>query len=72
MNTTSTIIGIIAGILAIVGFIPLMGYLNWAALFLTILGITLGLFDTKTTGITLNFLVLVVALLRLFMAGGII
>jgi len=72
MDTTSTVIGLIAGILAIIGFIPIMGYLNWAALFLTILGITLGLYATKTTGISTNFVVLVVAVLRLFMGGGII
>lgn len=72
MNTTSTVIGVIAAILAIIGFIPLMGFLNWAALFLTVLGITLGLYATKTTGITVNFLVLLVAVLRLFMGGGII
>jgi hypothetical protein len=72
MNATSTVVGMVAGILAILGFVPLLGYLNWVALFLTILGITLGLYAVKSTGITVNFVVLVVAVLRLLMGGGIV
>ena len=70
MNTVSKIIGIIALILMILGLLPFLGWINWLVILLSILGIVLGVFGKNNKGLLLNGIVLIVAIIRLFIGGG--
>lgn len=72
MNVISTLIGIAALIAALVAFIPLLGWLNWLVIPVVAVGLVLGLLSDKTTGRNINIAVLVIAMFRLFIGGGII
>ena len=73
MNLISTIIGLFALALGLIGIFPQMAWLTWLMLFISLLGMVFGLFDKeKTNGITINFLVIVFALFRLYLHGGIV
>ena len=71
MNAISTIIGLMALIIALVGFIPLLGWLNWFAIPLAVVGLVLGLLSRKTSGRYINLVVLALAIIRLTLGGGI-
>ena len=72
MNVFSTIIGFVALILALVGFIPLLGWLNWFVIPLAVVGLVLGLLSQKTSGRNVNLVVLALAIIRLALGGGIL
>ena len=68
MNVMSVSIGMVALILALVGFLPLLGWLNW----LVIPAAVVGLLSQKTSGRNINLVVLALAVLRLALGGGIL
>jgi hypothetical protein len=72
MNVMSVIIGIMALIIALVGFIPLLGWLNWFVIPGTVVGLVLGLMSKKTSGRNINIVVLALAIIRLALGGGIL
>jgi hypothetical protein len=72
MNVISTIIGLMALIIALVGFIPLFGWLNWFAIPVAVVGLLLGLLSQKTSGRNINLVVLALAMIRLALGGGIL
>jgi hypothetical protein len=72
MNVCSTILGLMALIIALVGFIPLFGWLNWFAIPLAVVGLVLGLLSQKTSGRNVNLVVLALAIIRLALGGGIL
>ncbi len=72
MNVISVIIGVVALIIALVGFIPLLGWLNWLAIPIAVVGLIVGMFDTRTSGRNFNAVVLVLSIVRLFLGGGIL
>ena len=72
MNVCSTILGLIALTIALVGFIPLLGWLNWFAIPLAVVGLVLGLLSQKTSGRNVNLVVLALAIIRLALGGGIL
>jgi hypothetical protein len=72
MNVLSTIIGIMALIIALVGFIPLLGWLNWLAIPVAVVGLVLGLMSRETSGRNINLVVLALAAVRLGLGGGIL
>lgn len=72
MNLISIIIGFVALALAIVGLLPMLGWLNWLVLVLALLGAVIGIFAVKRTGLNLNLVVMIVAIFRLVIGGGII
>jgi hypothetical protein len=72
MNVLSTIIGIVALIIALVGFIPLLGWLNWFVIPLAVVGLVMGLMSRQTSGRNINLVVLVLAAVRLALGGGIL
>jgi hypothetical protein len=71
MNVISALIGILALIAALVAFIPLVGWLNWLVIPVAAVGLVLGLLSDRTTGRNINLAVLVIAMFRLFIGGGI-
>jgi hypothetical protein len=72
MNIFSTILGLMALAIALVGFIPLLGWLNWFAIPLAVVGLVLGLLSQKTSGRNVNLVVLALAIIRLALGGGIL
>ena len=71
-NTVSLIIGVVALLLAIIAFIPLLGWANWIIIPLAIVGLAFGAMSDRTSGRNLNIVVIAAALLRLWIGGGIL
>lgn len=59
-NLASLIIGAVALILAIVAFIPLLGWANWFIIPLAIIGAVVGMISRSTGGRNLNLFVIVI------------
>jgi hypothetical protein len=72
MNMISVIIGILALLGALVGFIPLLGWFNWLVIPLAVLGLVLGVVARENTGRNINLVVIVLAAFRLFLGGGLL
>jgi hypothetical protein len=72
MNIFSAIIGIGALLIALVGFIPFLGWLNWFAIPVAVVGLVLGLLSRETSGRNINLVVLALAVIRLALGGGIL
>jgi hypothetical protein len=71
-NVLSLIIGFVALLLAVVAFIPLLGWANWLIIPLAVIGAGLGMMSGGTAGRNLNLFVIVVGVFRLILGGGII
>jgi hypothetical protein len=71
-NVASLIIGFVALILAIVAFIPLLGWANWLIIPLAVIGAGVGMVSRGTSGRNLNLLVIVIGVVRLMLGGGIL
>lgn len=71
LNIVSILIGLTALLFAIPGLIPLLGWMNWLALPVGVVGLVVGVLSRKTAGRNLNIVVLVVAVVRLSLGGGI-
>jgi hypothetical protein len=72
MNLLSTLLGLGALLIALVGFIPLLGWLNWFAIPLAVVGLVFGLLSRKPSGRYVNLVVLALAIIRLALGGGIL
>ncbi len=71
-NLASLIIGIVALILAIIAFIPLLGWANWFIIPLAIIGAVVGMISRSTGGRNLNLFVILIGVVRLMLGGGIL
>ena len=71
-NLLSLIIGVVALLLAVIGFVPLLGWLNWFIIPIAIIGAGLGVISKSTSGRNLNLFVIVVGIVRLSIGGGIL
>ena len=71
LNIASLVIGVIALLLAIPAFIPLLGWANWFVIPVALVGLVVGVLSRKTSGRNLNLIVIVIAGLRLMLGGGI-
>lgn len=72
MNVFSIVLGILALIGALIGFIPLLGWLNWLVIPLAVVGLVFGLLAKENSGRNVNLVVLVLAVVRLSIGGGIL
>ncbi len=72
LNLVSLIIGALAFVLALVAFIPLLGWANWLIIPLAIIGAGVGMISGATSGRNLNLFVIVIGAIRLMLGGGII
>jgi len=72
MNIVSIVIGIVALLGALVGFIPLLGWFNWLVIPLAVVGLILGLIARENSGRNVSLVVLVLAIVRLSLGGGLI
>jgi hypothetical protein len=71
-NIVSLIIGFFALILAIVAFIPLLGWANWFIIPLAVIGAVVGMIGKSTAGRNLNLFVILIGVVRLSLGGGIL
>ena len=71
-NIASLIIGFVALILAVIAFIPLLGWANWFIIPLAIIGAVVGMISRSTAGRNLNLFVIVIGIVRLMLGGGIL
>ena len=71
-NLASLIIGVVALMLALVAFLPLLGWANWLIIPLAIIGAGVGMISRGTAGRNLNLFVIVIGVLRLMLGGGIL
>ena len=71
-NIVSLIIGFVALILAVIAFIPLLGWANWLIIPLAVIGAGVGMVSRSTAGRNLNIFVIVVGVIRLMIGGGIL
>ena len=72
LNLVSLIIGAVALLFAVVAFIPLLGWANWFIIPLAVIGAGIGMVARGTTGRNLNLFVILVAVVRLSIGGGIL
>jgi TRAP-type mannitol/chloroaromatic compound transport system permease small subunit len=72
LNISSIVIGVVALILAIFAFIPLLGWANWVIIPIAVVGLALGAMSDRTAGRNLNIVVIVIGVIRLMLGGGII
>lgn len=71
-NLLSLIIGVVTLILALVAFIPLLGWANWLIIPLAIVGAVIGMISRSSAGRNLNFFVILIGVVRLILGGGIL
>jgi hypothetical protein len=71
-NIASLIIGLVALVLAVVAFLPLLGWANWLIIPLAIIGAVIGMLSRGTAGRNLNLFVILVGVVRLMLGGGLL
>ena len=71
-NLVSLIIGAVSLLLAMIAFLPLLGWFNWFIIPLAIIGAGVGVVGSGTSGRNLNLFVIVIGVIRLMLGGGIL
>lgn len=71
-NVLSYIIGIISLVIVIPATIPFLGWANWIALPLIVIGLVIGQISSSDGGRNFCLVVLLIAAIRLMIGGGII
>jgi hypothetical protein len=71
-NLVSLIIGFVALILALVAFLPLLGWANWLIIPLAVIGAGIGMISRGNAGRNLNLFVIVIGIVRLILGHGIL
>ena len=72
LNLLSILFGIVSLIIVIPATIPLLGWANWVALPLIVIGVVLGQLSSSDSGRNFCLIVLLIAAVRLTLGGGII
>lgn len=74
LNLVSILIGLLALPFALVGVIPFpfVPMLNWIAFPIALVGAVIGMLSRSNSGRNLNFIVLLISGVRLFLTGGLI
>ena len=70
LNLISLFIGLGTLILALVAFIPLLGWANWVIIPMAVVGLAIGAMSSSNAGRNLNIVVIAVGALRLMLGGG--
>jgi hypothetical protein len=71
MQILSVLIGLACAVPMAFGLIPLFGWVQWMVLVGCVVGIIFGSFCERKIGLVINVAVAVVAVLRLFLGGGV-
>ncbi|HEX6218028.1 MAG TPA: hypothetical protein VFZ35_01995 [Sphingomicrobium sp.] len=70
LNLVSIIIGIVALVLAVPAFLPVLALAYYLIIPLAIIGALVGMASSSNVGRNLNLFVIVVGVLRLMLTGG--
>lgn len=70
LNLLSVIIGVVALLLCLPALLPFLGALNWLVLPVAAIGLVVGVMSRGKAGRNLNIVVLIIAVVRLFLGGG--
>jgi hypothetical protein len=71
-NIIAFLLGIVALVLAIPAFIPLLGWANWLIILIAGIGVIFGMASGKNSGRNFCIGVVILCALRLWMGGGLI
>lgn len=72
LNILSILIGLVALVFVIPGVLPILGALNWLALPFALLGAGVGVLSSRNSGRNFNLFLILVAIVRLSLGGGIL
>jgi hypothetical protein len=72
LNVLAYLIGLVSLVIVIPAQIPLLGWANWIALPVIVIGIIIGALSSKDGGRNFCLVVLLIAAVRLMLGGGII
>ena len=72
LNVISLLIGAVALVSGIRGFLPLLGWAYWLIVPIALVGLVIGMMSDRNTGRNLNLVVIVVGIARLMLGGGFI
>ena len=72
LNVLSILLGLLSLLIVIPSQIPLLGWGNWLALPVIVVGIVLGALSSKNSGRNFCLIVFALAAVRLMIGGGII
>ena len=72
LNILSILVGIVSLIIVIPAQIPLLGWANWLALPLIAIGVVLGALSSRNGGRNFCLIVLLLAVVRLSLGGGLV
>jgi hypothetical protein len=72
LNLVSLGIGGITLLLALVAFLPLLGWANWFIAPVAAVGVVIGILSRSTSGRNLCLFVLLLSIVRLSLGGGIL
>ena len=71
LNALSILTGLISLLIVIPSQVPLLGWGNWLALPVVVIGVVIGALSRKTAGRNFCLVILLVCALRLSLGGGI-
>lgn len=71
LNILSLLIGLGTLVLALLAFLPFLGWANWVIIPFAVVGLALGAMSSSNAGRNLNIVVIVIGALRLMLGGGI-
>jgi len=71
LNILSILVGLFVLLLTMIGFIPLLGWLNWLTIPIGIVGLALGALSSSNMGRNLNLVLIIVCVIRLVIGHGI-
>ncbi|WP_353205049.1 hypothetical protein [Sphingomonas sp.] len=72
VNIVSILVGLVALPVALVGLVPFFGLANYLAIPIAVVGAAIGMLSGHRTGRNFNLFVIIVAVIRLFLGGGLI
>lgn len=72
LNIVSILVGLLSLLIVIPSTIPFLGWGNWLALPLIVVGIVLGALSRSNAGRNFCLIVFAIAVIRLMLGGGII
>lgn len=72
LNIVSVLVGLLSLLIVIPSQIPFLGWGNWVALPLIVIGVVIGQLSSSNTGRNLNLVILAIAIIRLMLGGGVL
>jgi hypothetical protein len=72
LNLLAYLVGLVSLVIVVPAQIPLLGWANWLALPLIVIGVVIGALSSKDGGRNFCLIVLLIAALRLTLGGGIL